>query len=245
MSMGGAASAAGGAGAAVGMAASVVSAYIQCIDPSVPLPPIEFTYNPEAYTDVTEGKWSRTYQPANPAGAPQWQGVQPQKTTVKILLNQFSVPPPLMPLEEVIAQLKLMVLPTVLSTGMGAATAPLVMFGWGANIILDQAYITKVAVTYERFLLGMPVRATVAVDLQHVPLPSPLGPTNPTSGGLATRRTRTVVEGDTLQSIAYQEYRDPNMWRALAEANGIDDPMRIPAGTSIVVPDRREAETLA
>ena len=78
-----------------------------------------------------------------------------------------------------------------------------------------------------------------------VPLPAPLGPTNPTSGGLATRRTHTVVEGDTLASIAYQEYRDPNKWRALAEANNIDDPMRVKPGTVLIVPDRREAEALS
>jgi nucleoid-associated protein YgaU len=53
------------------------------------------------------------------------------------------------------------------------------------------------------------------------------------------------VEGDTLASIAYQEYRDPNRWRALAEANKIDDPMRVKAGTVLIVPDRREAESLS
>ena len=71
-------------------------------------------------------------------------------------------------------------------------------------------------VEYQRFLLGVPVRANVKVHLKSVPLPAPLGPMNPTSGGLAPRRTRTVVEGDSLASIAYQEYRDPNRWRALA-----------------------------
>jgi len=89
------------------------------------------------------------------------------------------------------------------------------------------------------------VRAEATVSLQAVPPPAPLPPTNPTSGGLATRRTRTVVEGDTLASIAYEEYRDPNKWRALAEANDIDDPMRVKAGTVLIVPDRREAENLA
>jgi nucleoid-associated protein YgaU len=102
-----------------------------------------------------------------------------------------------------------------------------------------------VKVEYQRFLLGVPVRASATVHLKSVPLPAPLGPTNPTSGGLATRRTRTVVEGDSLASIAHQEYRDPNKWRALAEANNIDDPMRVKVGTVLVVPDRREAEALS
>jgi nucleoid-associated protein YgaU len=53
------------------------------------------------------------------------------------------------------------------------------------------------------------------------------------------------VEGDTLASIAFQEYEDPTKWRAVAEANKIDDPMRIKPGTVLTVPDRREAENMS
>jgi nucleoid-associated protein YgaU len=162
---------------------------------------------------------------------------------VKILLDAFSVPP--VPPQATIAQLHLFLAPSALSMAMGVATAPTVMFGWGPNIIMDQAIVTKVSVSYQRFLMGVPVRAVATVSLQTVPPPTPLPSTNPTSGGLATRRTRLTVEGDTLASIAYQEYRDPNKWRALAEANGIDDPMRVKPGTQLIVPDRREAEQLA
>ena len=42
-----------------------------------------------------------------------------------------------------------------------------------------------------------------------------------------------------------REYRDPNKWRALAEANNIDDPMRVKPGTVLIVPDRRDAESLS
>jgi nucleoid-associated protein YgaU len=242
MSLAGAGASAGSAaGAAGGMAASAVSAYIQCID--LPMPPINFSYNPEGYTVVTEGKWKESPQPATNGSRPQWQGVVPSKMDIKILLDAFSVPP--VPPSAVIDQLKLLVIPTALSMGTGASTAPTVMFGWGPNIIMDQAIVTKVSVAYERFLLGVPVRATATVSLSAVPLPAPLGPTNPSSGGLATRRTHTMVEGDSLASIATREYRDPNKWRALAEANNIDDPMRVKPGTVLIVPDRRDAEGLS
>jgi nucleoid-associated protein YgaU len=135
--------------------------------------------------------------------------------------------------------------PSPTSLAEGNATAPTVMFGWGSNIVMEQAYIKSMTVTYKRFLLGVPVRAEVTVGLEAVPPPSPLPSTNPTSGGLATRRTHTVVEGETLASIAYKEYLEPNRWRALAVANGIDDPMRVKAGAVLIVPDRREAETLS
>jgi Contractile injection system tube protein/LysM domain len=207
-------------------------------------PTSDFPYNPDDITIVTEGKWTKgRLQPATQGPSPHWLGVTPPSVTVKMLLDAFSVPP--MPPSVVIEQLKQMVLPTALSVGMGSAKAPFVMFGWGPNIILDMAYISKVSVTYKRYLLGVPVRAEVSITMDAVPLPFPLGATNPTSGGLATRRTRTTVAGDTLASIAFQEYEDPNRWRALAEANKIDDPMRVKAGTVLTVPDRREADNLS
>jgi hypothetical protein len=223
------------------MAASVVSAYIQPIIP--PLPPINFPYNPAEYSITTKGNWTGSIQPATNGPEPQWRGVTPPEVDVKILLDAFAVPP--IPPSVVITQLKMLTLPTALSMATESSAPPIVMFGWGPNIILEQAVVEWVTVTYQRFLLGVPVRASAAVHLKAVPLPAPLGPTNPTSGGLATRRTRTVVEGDSLASIAHQEYRDPNKWRALAEANHIDDPMRVKVGRVLVVPDRREAEALS
>jgi nucleoid-associated protein YgaU len=49
-----------------------------------------------------------------------------------------------------------------------------------------------------------------------------------------------VISGDSLASIAYQQYGDPSMWRVLAEANGIDDPIRLPAGQTLIVPAASE-----
>jgi nucleoid-associated protein YgaU len=50
-----------------------------------------------------------------------------------------------------------------------------------------------------------------------------------------------MVEGDTLQSIAYRELGRPAYWRAIAELNGIDDPLRMTAGTTLLIPSRADA----
>ena len=50
-----------------------------------------------------------------------------------------------------------------------------------------------------------------------------------------------MVEGDSLASVAFHEYGNPTMWRALAEANGIDDPLRVRPGTRLLVPRPDEA----
>jgi len=68
-------------------------------------------------------------------------------------------------------------------------------------------------------------------------------PTNPTSGGATGRMSAVLGDGDSLASIAYEQYGDPNLWRAIAIANGVDDPRRITTGTRLLVPPRAEAVT--
>ncbi|MGH9054938.1 MAG: peptidase M23 [Acidimicrobiales bacterium] len=217
--------------------ASGVSAYIQVLPPGVGT--VTFPFNPEEFTVTTQSDWNATPQPAaEGGGVQQFHGSKPSTTEVKILLDIWAIPPsPPMP---AIAILKAAMQPTAESKLNPPAMPPKVTFGWGTNVIMEQAIITTMSVTYKRFLLGEPVRAEVSLSLEEVPIPVP--GTNPTSGGLATRRTHMMVEGDSLASVAYQAYRDPKKWRALAALNGIDDPMRVPAGTELLVPEPGEAE---
>jgi nucleoid-associated protein YgaU len=53
-------------------------------------------------------------------------------------------------------------------------------------------------------------------------------------------RVRAVKAGDRLPVIAAEVYGDPRLWRLIAEANDIDDPLRFPGpqdvGRVILVP---------
>ena len=40
----------------------------------------------------------------------------------------------------------------------------------------------------------------------------------------------------SLPSISYASYGDPTRWRAIAEANGIDDPLALRRGRMLAVP---------
>jgi hypothetical protein len=228
--------------AAVGMAASLVPCYIQCTD--FPLPPIVFQFSPkDGYTLEGEAHVTSTGQTATGSSTPQYQGLhKPNQIKVTIKMDAFSIPP--VPPQATIAILNQFLLPNPIKTAMNQTVLPTVIYGWGPNIIMGAANVIKVTVKHERFLLGIPIRATAEVTLQAIPLPPPLPGTNPTSGGLATRRTHSVVEGDTLASVAYKEYGDPNKWRALAVVNGIDDPMRVAPGAELIIPEKREADAL-
>lgn len=96
-------------------------------------------------------------------------------------------------------------------------------------------YLNSANATYTLFDAGgTPLRASVTISIQELPEPAPAQ--NPTSGSEPGYRTRLLRDGDTLQSVAYAEYRDAGLWRALARSNGIHDPLRLRPGTRMQVP---------
>jgi hypothetical protein len=110
---------------------------------------------------------------------------------------------------------------------------PKVTFSWGMFRFVG--HVSSVKINYRMFGVGgRPLRAEVNVSLKENP--DTLALTNPSSGGIAGRKMHVLSEGDSLQSIAYAEYGKPSMWRVLAEANGIDDPLRVPPGTALLIP---------
>jgi hypothetical protein len=220
------------------VANSAVTAYIAILPPGIGM--VTFPYHPEEFTTRKTAEWHTTPHPARGTPSHQYQGSQAQTIDVKILLDMFAIPP--MPPQLNITILEQTVTPNPINKVAGKPMPPNVLFGWGPNIIMEEAIVKSMSVSYKRFLLGIPVRAEVTLSLASVP--SPIPGTNPTSGGLATRRTHTVIEGDTLASISYREYGDAGKWRALAIANGIDDPMRLRPGTELFVPEAREIDTL-
>lgn len=123
----------------------------------------------------------------------------------------------------------------------GSATAaelPKLTFTWGTAISY-KVTISSVVVTYERFTSsGQPVRAKVKLTLQYEG-DTPQG-TNPTSGGIPGRRSHILVAGENLQHVAMASYGKPGAWRALAAANGIEDPLAVQPGTVIYLPARAE-----
>jgi nucleoid-associated protein YgaU len=110
---------------------------------------------------------------------------------------------------------------------------PKCMFTWGdftrGDYLSFEAVLSNLRVNYIYFLAnGRPVRAEVDVTFK---APEDIaGGTNPTSRSEA-RRVWTVVQGQTLDWIAYQEYGDAAAWRHIARENNIRNPRVLKPGT--------------
>ncbi len=128
---------------------------------------------------------------------------------------------------------------TELVIGLTAVNAkthapPRLLFLWGSLIF--PCVLQSVTQRYEYFnAAGMPLRARLTVTLKGYDLLESLLASIPLESADRTK-LRVVRAGDTLQSIAAEEYDDPGQWRPIAEANRIDNPLVIQAGQALRIP---------
>jgi phage tail-like protein len=118
---------------------------------------------------------------------------------------------------------------------------PLLTFQWGSSTVW-KVKLMSADITYTRFSAsGLPTRAQA--NLKCISQDDPLGPTNPSSGGLPGRRSHVVIAGESLQHIAMASYGRPGAWRTVAAANGIEDPLRVRPGAVVYLPGPEELTT--
>ncbi len=116
------------------------------------------------------------------------------------------------------------------------ARPPMVLFEWGQHYQF-RAVITNMTVKYTLFLDdGTPVRATATMTLEEASDAEEQPRQNPTSHAMPGYKRREVRPQDTLALIAFEEYGDSNRWRAIAEANRIDDPANLRPGQILSIP---------
>ena len=205
---------------------------------------LKFRFNPKEYTTAKSATWTRpTNKASKHATAPEFGGVQPQTVTMELFFDDWEHPGDLVKdIEILMGWLK----PSDESINQSKKPQPQILkFQWGANQSLSMfhGYLKSVSVKYTMFKSdGTPVRATANISMEEVPTDPKA--TNPTSGSIAGRRVRIVGAGDTLHSISWAEFGNAALWRALAQFNGIDDPLRVPPGTRLLIPTSDAAVAL-
>ena len=198
---------------------------------------IAFQFNPKEVTIAKSAKWER--KPAKgskKAGPPEFVGADPCKLTMEMFFDASGKHDA--SVLDVVEKLFACCVPTDESIAQKKPSPPLVELHWGA-VKSFPAFVTQVSAKYTLFAGdGMPIRAVCSVSLEE--MPTKTGKTNPTSGALSVNRMHTVIAGDSLASLAHREYDDPTLWRCLAAYNRVDDPLRLAAGTSVLLPPVEE-----
>jgi nucleoid-associated protein YgaU len=201
---------------------------------------IPFQFNPKELSLSKNAKWKRDAQRnAKKSGVPEFTGADPCKLNLEMFFDATDK----MDASVVrrVEQLFACCVPTDTSREQKKGSPPWVVFHWGGMVGFP-AFVSSVTAKYTLFTPGgTPVRALCTVVLEEISGEQP--GQNPTSGALAARNVHTVVAGDTLHSVAYRAYGRAGLWREIADANGIDDPMRLRPGAALLVPALEEIES--
>jgi nucleoid-associated protein YgaU len=113
---------------------------------------------------------------------------------------------------------------------------PICRLTWGSDHAFFQGVVEQLQLQFTLFMGdGKPVRATATCTFkswkQNI---KDLKDQNLMSSDVA--KVWLVKHGQTLATIATQEYGDPRMWRPIAQANRIDDPLKLRAGELLILP---------
>jgi nucleoid-associated protein YgaU len=112
---------------------------------------------------------------------------------------------------------------------------PICELSWGTWVFFE-GIVEKLDHEYTLFMEdGTPVRATSkCVFKEYRTNPKDQQEQNRHSADVA--KQRIVKQGETLSSIAAEEYLDPALWRPIADQNGLDDPFNLTPGTLLLIP---------
>jgi hypothetical protein len=206
-------------------------------------PPIECWFNPKEYAISKSNTW--TVDPVVGTGLPtaQFGGGQARELSLDLFFDATDSDRDVRGVTDRL--FKMMEVDARLDGGQqkNSGRPPTVTFAWG-EVVTFKAVAKQLSVQYTLFdPSGAPLRAQAKLALVQVEkaVDKSSGRTaargqNPSTRGLAGIRSYLVRDGDSLPSIAYAEYGDATRWRDIAEANGIDDPLRVPRGRALSVP---------
>lgn len=199
---------------------------------------LAFQFNPKEVTITKQARWERkTTKGSSTAGPPEFNGPEPSKMTLEMFFDATSARDG--SVVQAVETLFSCCVATKKSASQKKPTPPVVVLHWG-TISSFPAFVTSVSAKFTLFNSdGTPIRAVCNVSFDEMP-GERFRKQNPTSGSQEVRRVHRTIAGDSLASVAYAEYGDPAAWRALAVFNEIDDPLRVPTGSVLLLPTSEE-----
>jgi nucleoid-associated protein YgaU len=199
---------------------------------------IDVHFNPAELTIVRGASWNAGQAKGRNAPELRFQGGQSGTLSMSLILDTTDTGQPVTAVTD-----KLLALTQVdpalpgADPGRRSARPPWVEFHWG-QLHSFRAVLERISIVFTYFASsGMPLRAKADVTLKQWNDEDNLPLQNPTSGTPSPHTVHHLRPGETLDRVAARHYRDSTRWRAIAAANGIDDPMNIPAGTPLIVPE--------
>jgi nucleoid-associated protein YgaU len=210
---------------------------------SIPQQTIEVLFNPNTYTITKTVNWStlNTKGKANShtkfnAPTLTFGGGQSRQLSLELF---FDVTEPIIQnnqtksVEDVRSETDKIVALTRI--GRNESQPPVCEVMWGKAVTKDFPFIGVITNLTQRFTLfnenGNPLRAILTVTfLEFLDPKIDRRQTDP------EQTTHVIRRGETLSSVAGDEYYDPLLWRVIADANYLDNPRKLVIGQTLSIP---------
>src|SRR5215213_4228362 len=203
---------------------------------------ITVLFNPTEYSITKTNTWNFKEVQGSSLPPPEFGGGSPRQISLSLLLDNSVLDDSQSVLSITQDLFKMMEVADGQPAAGARSAPPYVTFRWGA-VDTFKAVCTSLTCAYQLFQPnGDPIRAEIKLDLKQAEPASTASANsanlgqNPTTRALAGAGMHTVQDGDSLPSIAYRAYGDATRWRTIAEANAIDDPLRLRRGTPLMLP---------
>jgi len=199
-------------------------------------------FNPNEITIVKSVQWTGNNKLGTDADDPQFAYGNSRTLSMDLIFDTYEAGEPVTKYTELIFGLT-----TVKMYGSAIHRPPRCQLSWGDQWGDGGVFFVGVLDSLtQRFTLffsdGTPARATLSCSFTEWLSPEENKMAQGTSSA-DVAKSRTVRQGDTLSSIAYEEYRDPALWRYIADRNGINNPRRLTPGQTLVIPAIRRSTT--
>lgn len=195
---------------------------------------IEAHFNPNRLVFGKQVNWSSQKPKNRDSPELQFTNSDPRTLTVDLLFDTYDRPG--VTKEDVRNYTNRMLALTTVEGNGPKHRPPVCRLLWGETDLDFQGVLQQLDQTFTLFMdNGTPVRASLKCTFKEWRTNNEdLMRQYTQSADLA--KSRIARHGDTLSSIAAEEYRDPRKWRPIALASGIEDPLNMAPGSPVRVP---------
>ncbi len=204
--------------------------------------PIPVYFNPTEYSISKSNEWKYDKVTGNSFPKAQFGGGNPRELTLNLLLDASLLSKTAHVRDVTNDLFKMMEVKEGQTPGDSGAVPPFVTFKWGRETTF-KSVCTSLTVAFKLFRPnGDPIRADVKMTLKQAETAGTASANganragNPTTRANAGHGVHTVKDGDSLASIAYDAYGDATVWRAIADVNGIENPLHLRRGSALSLP---------
>jgi hypothetical protein len=198
---------------------------------------IKCLFNPETITVTASNNWTGDPVSGQPTPVLTFEGQQPGTMSFVLVFDTTDDGDPVTKYTSELLK-KMEIDPDLPGSDeeVNNCRPPYTEFHWG-TLKSFKAVITKADITFDYFSSeGVPLRARVTLTMMQYQPDDAFLQQNPTSGTPLPHRVHRIQRGETLDRISARYYGDATRWRALAGANGIEDPLAIRPGSLIAIP---------